>query len=159
MITEWARMQTQMNEDVPVGELTCTARQVDVARIRESDTRMASMGWTKVRSMALGPGAGIGYTEMYVSAHDPDFVVQDDTLVDRAHRGRHLGARMKLANLRQLHAHADELIGTRRWVQTFTEQGNSAMQRTNERFGFRRVDVLHECEGRLAATDHQAGRT
>lgn len=147
-LREWARMQTQMNEDVPMGELTRTSRTVDVARIRESDTRMAAMGWTKVRSMALGAGgAGIGYTEMFVSVHDPDVILQDDTFVDRAHRGRRLGTRLKLANLRQLHAHAEELIGSRRWVQTFTEQGNHAMQRTNERFGFRRVDVLHECEG------------
>ena len=94
-LSEWARMQTQMNQDVPMGELTRTAGQVDVARIRESDTRMAAMGWTKIRSMALGPrDAGIGYTEMFVSAHDPDFVVQDDTLVDRAHRGRRLGTRL-----------------------------------------------------------------
>lgn len=151
-LVEWARMQTQMNQDVPVGELTRSARPVDVAAIRESDLRMASRGWTKVRSMAVSAdGAGRGYTEMFVESHDLRFVVQDDTLVDRAHRGRHLGMRLKLANLRQLHAHAATLIGPRRWIQTFTEQGNAAMQRTNERVGFRRVDVLHECEGTLTS--------
>ncbi|MER7070300.1 GNAT family N-acetyltransferase [Terrabacter sp. NPDC000476] len=146
---EWARMRTQMNEDVPTGELTRTASVVDVERIRTSDVRMAEQGWTKVRSVVLTAARdGAGYTELFVSAHDPDFVLQDDTLVDRAHRGQGLGAALKAANLRQLASLGERAAG-RRWLQTHTEQGNVAMQRTNERFGFRRVDVLHECEGEL----------
>ena len=90
-LDQWARMQTQMNRDVPTGELTVTARQVDAQRIRDSDRRMAEQGWTKVRSMALdGDGIGRGYTELFVSEHDREVVVQDDTWVDQAHRGRRL---------------------------------------------------------------------
>ena len=147
LAAEWARMRTQMNEDVPRGELTRTASVVDVDRIRLSDEQMAQQGWTKVRSVALTEaGDGAGYTEMFVSAHDPDFVLQDDTLVGREHRGRGLGALLKAANLEQLGALGGPVEG-RRWLQTHTEQGNVPMQHTNERFGFRRVDVLHECEG------------
>lgn len=148
---EWARMRTQMNEDVPTGALTVTARKIDVERIRESDRTMIEQGWTKVRTMALGAdGAGLGYTELFVSAHDPDVVVQDDTLVDRAHRGHGLGLRLKVANLHQLRSHdGGRLLGGRHTVQTYVEQDNLAMQRTNERMGFRRVDTLHECEGTL----------
>lgn len=83
-----------------------------------------------------------------MSAHDSDFVLQDDTLVDRAHRGMGLGALLQAANLEQL-ASMGDLVEGRRWLQTHTEQGNVPMQRTNERFGFRRVDVLHACEGPL----------
>ena len=149
---EWARMRTQMNEDVPTGDLTLTARTIDVERIRESDRTMTEQGWTKVRSMALGAdGVGLGYTELFVSAHDPDVVVQDDTLVDRAHRGHGLGLRLKVANLHQLQSHdRGRLLGRRHTVQTFVGQDNLAMQRTNERLGFRRVDTLHECEGPLS---------
>ena len=148
---EWARMRTQMNEDVPTGALTVTARKIDVERIRESDRTMSEQGWTKVRTMALGAdGSGLGYTELFVSTHDPDVVVQDDTLVDRAHRGHGLGLRLKVANLHQLRSHdGGRLLGGRHTVQTFVEQDNLAMQRTNERMGFRRVDTLHECEGTL----------
>lgn len=149
LVAEWARMGTQMNEDVPMGELTRTASVVDVERVRTSDRRMAEQGWTKVRTALLtDEGVGAGYTEIFVSAHDPDFVLQDDTLVDRGHRGMGLGALLKAANLEQLSSMGDVVEG-RRWLQTYTEQGNVPMQRTNERFGFRRVDVLHACEGPL----------
>lgn len=145
---EWARMVTHMNEDVPMGELTHTPEQVDVDRIRRAERDFGDQGWTRLRSLALTPdGAGAGYTELFVSRYDAEFAIQDDTFVDRAHRGHRLGARMKLANLRNLADHAGRTGGTWRWVQTYTEQNNLAMQRTNEAFGFRRVDVLHELEG------------
>lgn len=148
-LAEWARMRTHMNEDVPMGDLTITARTVDADRVRESDRAMAEQGWTKVRSMALAPdGAGLGYTELFVSAHDPDVVVQDDTFVDRAARGQGLGMRLKVANLRLLQG-TPGLLGTRRAVQTYCEQDNVAMRRTNERLGFRLVDELREYEGRV----------
>lgn len=147
-VTEWARMVTHMNEDVPTGELTHTAQPIDVDRIRVAERNFAEQGWTRLRSLALTPdGLGAGYTEMFVSRHDADFVIQDDTFVDRAHRGHQLGARLKLANLRNLAEHGERTGGSWRWVQTYTEQHNTAMQHTNEAFGFRRVDVLHELEG------------
>jgi GNAT superfamily N-acetyltransferase len=148
-LAEWARMQTQMNQDVPTGELTVTARQVDTERVRESDRRMSEQGWTKVRSMAVGPdGTGRGYTELFVSEHDRDVVVQDDTWVDRRHRGRRLGLRLKVANLRQLQDHGDGmLLGPRRSVQTYCEQDNTSMRRINAAIGFRPVDTLRGYEG------------
>lgn len=147
-VAEWARMVTHMNEDVPTGELTHTAQPIDVDRIRVAERNFAEQGWTRLRALALTPdGLGAGYTEMFVSRHDPDFVIQDDTFVDRAHRGHRLGARLKRANLRNLAEHGRRTGGHWRWVQTYTELHNSAMQHTNEAFGFRRVDVLHELEG------------
>ena len=128
-----------------------TARQVDAERIRDSDRRMAEQGWTKVRSMALdGDGIGRGYTELFVSEHDPDVVVQDDTWVDESHRGRRLGMRLKVANLRQLQGHeGGALLGSRRSAQTYCEQDNTAMRRINAAVGFREVDSLRGYEGRV----------
>ncbi len=148
-VDQWARMQTQMNQDVPTGELTITARQVDAQRIRDSDRRMAEQGWTKVRSMALDrDGIGRGYTELFVSEHDRDVVLQDDTWVDEGHRGRRLGMRLKVANLRQLQDHdGGALLGPRRNVQTYCEQDNTAMRRINAEVGFREVDSLRAYEG------------
>lgn len=147
-VVEWARMQTHMNQDVPMGELTHTPQQVDVTRIRDAERTFAEQGWTRLRSLALTPdGSGAGYTEMFVSRYDDEFVIQDDTFVDRSHRGHRLGARLKLANLDNLDALRARTAAGRRWVQTYTEQHNTAMQHTNDAFGFRRVDVLHELEG------------
>ncbi len=138
-----------MNQDVPTGELTVSARQVDAERVRESDRRMAEQGWTKVRSMALDAGGiGRGYTELFVSEHDDGVVVQDDTWVDESHRGRRLGMRLKVANLRQLQDHdGGALLGPRRSVQTYCEQDNAAMRRINAEVGFRAVDTLRGYEG------------
>ncbi len=108
---------------------------------------MAEQGWTKVRSMALGTdGLGRGYTELFVSAYDERVVVQDDTFVDRGARGEGLGLRLKVANLRQLQQ-SPGLLGPRRFVQTYCEQDNVAMRRTNAKLGFRQVDELREYEG------------
>lgn len=146
-LAEWARMRTHMNEDVPMGDLTVTARRIDADRVRESDRAMAEQGWTKVRSMALGAdGLGRGYTELFVSAYDERVVVQDDTFVDRSARGEGLGLRLKVANLRQLQQ-SPGLLGPRRFVQTYCEQDNAAMRRTNAKLGFRQVDELREYEG------------
>jgi mycothiol synthase len=152
-VEQWARMQTQMNQDVPTGELTVTARQVDTQRIRDSDRRMAEQGWTKVRSMALdAAGIGRGYTELFVSEHDSDVVVQDDTWVDETQRGRRLGMRLKAANLRQLQGHdGGALLGPRRRAQTYCEQDNTAMRRINAAVGFREVDSLRGYEGRITS--------
>ncbi|MFC6705806.1 GNAT family N-acetyltransferase [Flexivirga alba] len=149
-VAEWARMVTHMNEDVPMGELTHTPQPINVDRIREAERTFAEQGWTRLRSLALTPdGLGAGYTEMFVSRYDAEFVIQDDTFVDRAHRGHRLGARLKLANLRNLADLAERTGGRWSRVQTYTEQHNTAMQHTNEAFGFRRVDVLHELEGHV----------
>ncbi|WP_148043334.1 GNAT family N-acetyltransferase [Flexivirga caeni] len=145
-VAQWARLRTHMDQDVPTGELTRTPESIGIDRIREAERNFAEQGWTRLRTMAFtAASVGAGYTELYVSRYDDDFVVQDDTFVDRAHRGHRLGARMKRANLRQLAC----LDGPWKWVQTHTELNNVAMQRTNEALGFRRVDVLHEVEGRL----------
>ncbi len=147
-VAEWARMVTHMNEDVPMGELTHTPQPVDIDRIREAERTFAEQGWTRLRALALTPsGLGAGYTEMFVSRYDAQFVIQDDTFVDRSHRGHRLGARLKLANLRNLADLAARTGGKWSRVQTYTEQRNHAMQHTNEAFGFRRVDVLDELEG------------
>ncbi|WP_265444940.1 hypothetical protein [Flexivirga meconopsidis] len=147
LVAEWSRMRTHMDEDVPTGELTRTPQPVDVDRIREAERNFAEQGWTRLRTAALtADGRGAGYTEIYLSRHDTEFLVQDDTFVDRYHRGHRLGLRMKLANLRQLHDLPDHLRAGLRFLQTHTERHNTAMQRANGAFGFRRVDVLHELE-------------
>lgn len=143
-----ARMQNQMNEDVPTGTLSRQAVTVDIERMRTGEERMIAQGWVKAYAMALdADGQPAGYSELLISRNEPDFVLQDDTLVLPEHRGRRLGLRLKCANLRAMQDLPDELIGSRRYLQTYTAKDNDPMQRTNAQFGFRPADVLHECEG------------
>ena len=74
-----------------------------------------------------------------------DFAWQDDTLVMPEHRGHRLGLRLKTATLERITAEHPE----RRVIHTWTDPGNTAMYRTNERFGFRPVETLLEMQRKL----------
>lgn len=145
VVEDWALLETQMNEDVPMGTLTRRQAQVSVDRVRRNEQRMDQQGWTLLRSLVRVDGVPAGYTEIFVSRHDRALVTQDDTLVDRAHRGRGLGRMLKLANLRAL-AELPEAAEAR-WVQTYTAVDNAAMLALNRSLGFREADLLTILEG------------
>lgn len=145
LIEDWARLTTQMEEDVPMGDLTRRASRSDVDSVRSGERRMADQGWILVRSLARLGGVSVGYTEIFVNRHDPEIITQDDTLVDRDHRGHGVGRALKLANLQKLLA-LEEATGGR-WVQTYTALDNTPMLALNSAIGFRIVDQLTILEG------------
>lgn len=146
-LEDWARLTTQMEADVPMGDLTRPASRADVSEIRRNELRMHAQGWTLVRGLAHDGGAAVGYTEIFVNRHDPEILTQDDTLVDRDHRGRGIGRALKLANLENLAA-APEAKSSR-WVQTYTALDNAPMLALNRALGFRAAEVLSILEGEL----------
>lgn len=148
LLEDWARLSTQMEADVPMGDLARPASRSDVAEIRRNEQRMDDQGWTLVRALAYADGAAAGYTEIFVNRHDPEILTQDDTLVDRAHRGRGIGRILKLANLENL-AGVHE-VADARWIQTYTALDNAPMLALNRALGFRRVDRLTVLEGPVA---------
>lgn len=163
LVESWARLRRQMDEDVPLGDLTRSDHHADVAAIRTYEERMAEQGWVLVSSMAQVDGGAdsdpgpsdpgdpapgrlaVGYTEIMVSAHDPDIIIQEDTLVDRSHRELGIGRALKVANMRQLHD-VPEAAGAR-WIQTYTATDNAAMLALNEDLGFAVVDTMTALEG------------
>ena len=149
LIEDWARLSTQMEADVPMGDLTRPASRSDVAEIRQNEQRMDAQGWTLVRGLAYDGEVAVGYTEIFVNRHDPEILTQDDTLVDRAHRGRGIGRALKLANLENL-AGVPE-VAQSRWIQTYTALDNAPMLTLNRALGFREADVLSILEGGLRA--------
>ena len=141
VVADWAALVAQMDEDVPMGELTRrTATRGDVEEVRRHEQRMDAQGWTLVRSIAHVDGAPAGYTVMFVSRHDPAIITQDDTLVERSVRGRGIGRALKAANLACL----TEVPEARdaRWIQTYTAFDNHAMLALNRALGFREADTL-----------------
>lgn len=147
LVNDWARLTRQMDADVPMGDLTRSTRVTDVAAVRQSEERMQAQGYVLVNCLARIGGRGVGYTEMLVSSHDPRIVNQEDTLVDRAHRGRGVGRALKLANLRQLQQVPEARHS--RWVQTYTATGNTPMLALNRAVGFRQADIMTALEGPL----------
>lgn len=140
LLEDWARLSTQMEADVPMGDLTRPAPRSDVEQLRRNEQRMDAQGWTLVRGLAYDARTAVGYTEIFVNRHDPEILTQDDTLVDRAHRGRGIGRALKLANLESLAAVPE--LDRARWIQTYTALDNAPMLALNRALGFREADVL-----------------
>ena len=144
LLAAYCAMRTQMAADVPMGDLEIEPTVWDAERVRTSEERLASAYHELVSAAVQGDGTMAGYSVMYL-AHGETHVQQDDTLVMPEHRGHRLGLRLKQANLEALaRAHPD-----RRAVHTWTAPDNSAMRRTNERVGFRVVEMLHEMQRKI----------
>jgi GNAT superfamily N-acetyltransferase len=141
LVASYAAMRTVMAQDVPVGELTREAARWDVARVRTVEARLAR-SYVSLVSLVSAAGEPAGYTELLVSLDDPDNVIQDDTFVARARRGRRLAAVLKAANLRAL----AEYGGKPAWVHTWTGADNAAMRAVNDAFGFTVVERTHNYE-------------
>lgn len=149
LVQDWAMLTTQMNADVPLGELSRAIEATDVAVIRLNEERLQTRGYVLVRSLAQIEGEGAGYTDILVSRHDPQIVVQDDTLVEREHRGRGIGRALKVANLHQLSRVPE--AASARWVQTYTATSNAPMLALNRDVGFHEADLMTVLEGPITA--------
>ncbi|MFE7711366.1 GNAT family N-acetyltransferase [Streptomyces sp. NPDC057486] len=142
----YAAQRTAMGRDVPTGTLDVEPPVWDAARVRAAEGRHVKQGFTPVVTMARGPGDEYaGYTLILVMADQDGQVLQDDTLVLRAHRGHGLGAALKAANLARL---VEAFPGSAR-VHTGVTGTNTAMLAVNRRFGFRRVDSEAGVQRRL----------
>ena len=147
LVADWARLVGGMAADVPMGELTRSSREPDVALVRQNEHRMQAGGYLLVRSAASVDGRLVGYTELFVPTREPHVLLQDDTFVSHNHRRRGIGRALKLANLRALTALPE--ARTARWVQTYTAVDNTPMLSLNTELGFQEVDVMTLLEGRL----------
>ncbi|MFE6886766.1 GNAT family N-acetyltransferase [Streptomyces sp. NPDC057694] len=133
----YVAQRTAMGHDVPTGTLDVEPPVWNAARVRATEGRHVKQGFTPVVTMARGPGGEYaGYTLILVMADQDGQVLQDDTLVVRAHRGHGLGAALKAANLARL----VEAFPRSARVHTWVAGTNTAMLAVNRRFGFRRVD-------------------
>jgi RimJ/RimL family protein N-acetyltransferase len=141
LVDAFASLNNAMGEDVPTGNLDHTPPVWDADLVHSNDRSLAGRGYTSITTLARHvSGELAGYSLMFVSAHDRTAVSQDDTLVIRAHRGHRLGCALKLANLGVV---ARE-FGDARTVHTWTAGLNGPMQHINEKFGFRKVEQMHQ---------------
>src|SRR5690625_1057044 len=163
VLEDWARLTTLMEEGAPMGDLARPASRSDLESVRLDEQRMQGQGWLLVRSIARLAAVSVGYTQMLLSRHDREIITQDDTLVDRAHRGHGVGRALKLADLENLSTalleavvpaghesaalRSEPLAARARWIQTYTDLGNAPMLALNRAFGFRNADLLAILEG------------
>lgn len=147
LVEDWALLRMRMSEAVPVGELSRIVHAADVEAVRVNERRMQEQGYVLVRSMATRDGAGVGYTEMFLSQFDPEIVHQDDTFVEHRFRGKGVGRALKAENLRRLMSLPR--AAESRLLQTYTAVTNEPMLALNRSVGFAEIDVLTILEGPL----------
>lgn len=143
-LAAYCRMHTQMDVDVPTGDLDLEPVVFDESRVRSSETRLdRSYVQLHVAARRLGDGVFGGFSIVLLPRGE-SLALQMDTLVMPEHRGHRLGLLMKLSTLDLLHRDHPE----RTVLHTWTARSNTAMQVTNARFGFTTVERMHDMQRR-----------
>jgi GNAT superfamily N-acetyltransferase len=145
----YCRMRTQMENDVPRGEVDHEPFVFDEERLAVGEERIAR-GYHQVVAAARRTADATfgGYSLVFVP-HGETEALQDDTLVMPAHRGHALGLVLKRATLDVLRREHPRLTA----IHTWTSVDNAPMQRTNLQFGYRPVERMHEMRGTLGDRD------
>jgi GNAT superfamily N-acetyltransferase len=136
-LPHYTRMLGLMQHDSPTGELNRNAATFDEDQVRVQQERQVRQGYGLLSALVLtDDDEPAGYSDVFLFG---DEVMQDDTFVLRAHRGRRLGTLAKVATLRGLARHHPDA-----WrIHTWNAEANDPMQGINRRFGFRSVETTH----------------
>jgi GNAT superfamily N-acetyltransferase len=140
-----ALLERRMTTDAPHGDLPVGEEHWDGERIREYEASHVARGRTVLSAGAVTDGRLVAFTDLQVTPAQPERAHQGGTLVLREHRGHRLGARMKLAVLREL-ADAFPAVGR---ISTYNSEGNAPMVAVNEALGFRPAGRLSTWSVRL----------
>lgn len=148
-VDEYARLNTRMSTDVPLGGLDLVEDVWDAARIRTTEAQFVDRGIELVVAAAehVPTHTLAAYTTLMLPPDNEEFVHQEDTLVVKEHRGRRLGMLVKAANLQRL----AEVRPQARRVATWNAEENSYMLRINIDLGFRPSGGAGEWQLRLDA--------
>lgn len=132
--------------DAPTGEIDFEEETVTREIHAEQQAKLRAQGRRKLITVAVSPdGEAVAHSDLVVPAHDMPKVYQWGTLVRRDHRGHHLGAAVKVANLLAL----QERYPERTEIHTTNAETNATMIGINERLGFRVVEICPEFALRL----------
>lgn len=125
--------------DAPMGDLRWEPPKIDVARLREGEQAMLAGRWHAYSTGAVHEESGrlVALTTIARQETSPWHAYQLITLVDPPHRGRRLGALVKVENLWFAQQHEPEL----QVIDTWNATVNQHMISINEAMGFRPVDA------------------
>jgi GNAT superfamily N-acetyltransferase len=144
-VADWAALDAILDTEAPTGALDIETASGDVAAFRDDEDLIVRQGRTSYGTVALDrDGRVAAYTQIVVSIDDGNGY-QWGTLVRREDRGRRLGLRVKLENLRLLQRLSP---GTTR-VYTFNAESNEHMLAVNTQLGFHATARVAELQKRL----------
>ena len=138
LLEDRALLSTRMSTDAPSGDVPVGAEVWDGARVREQEAGTLARGRTVLSAGALREGRLVAFTDLHVPLTRPEHAQQSGTLVLAAHRGHRLGARLKIAVLRELAATVPQV----RRISTYNADDNRPMVAVNEALGFRPAGAL-----------------
>jgi GNAT superfamily N-acetyltransferase len=138
-VADAAYLDGRLNSDAPMGDLAWEPEQMDTARLREREglIRACRISTYSAGAVHTATGRLVAVTALARLHSSPWHAFQWITLVDPDHRGRRLGALVKVANLRFAREHEPRL----RVIDTWNAAVNSHMISINEAMGFRPVDA------------------
>jgi GNAT superfamily N-acetyltransferase len=137
-LADRALLERRMTTDAPHGDLPVEEEHWDGDRIREYEAADLARGRTVLSAGAVVDGRLVAFTDLRIQHASPEQADQAGTLVLREHRGHRLGARMKVAVLRELTASFPAV----RRVTTYNADSNLPMVAVNEALGFRPAGSL-----------------
>ncbi len=134
-VDQLAALRTSMSTDEPTAGLEVGEEAWDAQRVRTADALALSRGEHLLTTAVehVPTGRLVAYSQMMVPSHTDEFVWQEDTLVQREHRGHRLGMLVKAVQLQTL----AEQHPTVRRVSTWNAEENRWMLAINIALGFR----------------------
>jgi GNAT superfamily N-acetyltransferase len=145
-VASFGRLLGMLMSEVPLGELDLEASEWSPERIRAAEQRQVDTGRHVQTAMAIAPdGAVAGVSDVRVDDTDHEHAQVGITIVDPAHRGKHLGLALKLATHDLVVATYPDLAS----VDTSNAEVNTWMNSVNEALGYRTIETLLELQKRL----------
>ncbi len=145
LLEDRALLSARMSTDAPSGDVPVGAEVWDGARLREQEAVALARGRTVLSAGAVRDGRLVAFTDLHVRPSRPERAQQSGTLVLAGHRGHRLGARVKVAVLRELAATMPQV----RRISTYNSDDNRPMVAVNEALGFRPAGALSTWSVRL----------
>jgi GNAT superfamily N-acetyltransferase len=128
-----ALLLRRMTTDAPSGDVPTEEEHWDGPRVREHEATQIARGRTVLSAGAVRDGRLVAFTDLQITPALPERAHQAGTLVLLEHRGHRLGARLKVAVLREVAAGFPAV----RRITTYNFDGNAPMVAVNEALGFR----------------------
>lgn len=133
LLSGWAHLEATLTRDALRGELVSRTEKPSAEAVRDDERILARTGQTKLQAAAFSPdGELVAYSAMIVHGSGPRPAFQWGTIVRAEHRGRGLGAAVKVAALRLLERERPDV----RTIITENAQANGPMIALNEALGF-----------------------
>ena len=143
LVDDYCALNEAFFDEAPIGDMEIEPEKWDRTRVEQMEARNVRTGRHVLAAAGLSPeGRMVAMTELMINERVTVRGFQSGTLVDRHHRGHHLGLAVKLANHRQVRA----LYPDCRLLLTGNAGVNAPMNVVNDALGYREIERCVEMQ-------------